>query len=67
MLEADINIARQNGGILDLKPGETVVDGEGERARFLSYGARAPIYVNLEYKNISGTVRLPNSELRRAR
>lgn len=60
-------IARQNGGLLDLRRGERVRDGEGELAFFVSYGDNEPIYVNLDYPGQSKTVRLPNSELRRAR
>jgi hypothetical protein len=38
----NLAIAKRNGAILDLKPGEFVRDGEGERAEFISYGDNAP-------------------------
>lgn len=63
-------IAVQNGGITDLQPGEFIIDGEGERARFTGYGDNAPVYVNLEYQGAGGSTfkaRLPNAELRRTR
>jgi len=61
----DLVIAKQNGALTDLTPGERVTDGEGERAEFVSYGERAPIYVNLRYRGTYTNLRIPNSELRR--
>ena len=62
----NVAIAKRNGGLLDLRSGEFIRDGEGERAQFISYGDLAPIYVNLKYRDIAKPVRLPNAELRRA-
>lgn len=62
----DLAIAEQNGALTDLRAGEKVIDGEGERAEFVSYGDRAPIYVNLRYRGTYTNLRIPNSELRRA-
>lgn len=66
----NVEIAKRNGAIIDLSPGEFITDGEGERARFTSYGDNAPLYVNLEYQGAGGSTlkaRLPNAELRRSR
>lgn len=64
---ANLAIARANGGLLNLQPGDRVIDGEGEEATFVGYGERAPIYLNLRYDRFSMKLRLPNSEFRRTR
>ena len=63
---ANVAVATQNGGLLDLRRGDVVRDGEGERATFVSYGALEPVYVNLDY-GLRNAVRLPNSELKLVR
>lgn len=63
----NLKVAQENGAITDLVNGDMVLDGEGERAMFCSYGNLAPIYVNLSYPGLSKIVRLPNSGLKRTR
>lgn len=63
MNPSDIAIAKQNGAIIDLSPGDAVKDGEGVKCIFRGYGDNAPLYVNLQYQH--GIERLPNAELKR--
>lgn len=61
----DLAIAKANGALTDLQPGERVVDGSGDCAIFSHYGELAPIYVWLRYGDAGGLLRIPNAELRR--
>lgn len=62
----NLRVAQSNGALTDLFQGESVRDGDGERAKFVGYGDNAPLYVNLDYPRY-GRIRLPNSGLRRCR